>query len=323
MSAHGDAGRGQRARRILAGATRDVSGPMLLLSRLVDQVLTHPALDVDTAASLLGGEPLRPPEPHSKLSPNAGCCVRPTCPTTGEPGPNLSTGGSRVRFLTWWGLMFGAPVRQWVGSRGWVVLRGKLAEELSSGLASTTRAWTGGLARTSSLSSLRTTTSVATANVRERVIFFAEGAATGVAASPGAGVVAGREARDLRALDPASVPAFAPVDIDIGEMLRSGAATRSPTRRTPSGTRTRCASPTARSRATIGRLRRPAVRGVRRRLGSRSRAVGPGGVGGAVRRDRRALRRARDQAHGRLLPVAHRRREPAPAGLELPPGRRR
>ena len=49
---------------------------------------------------------------------------------------------------------------------------------------------------------------------------------------------------------PASVPGFAPVDIEIGELLQSGGPTRWPGRRTPSGTRTRCASPTARSRAT-------------------------------------------------------------------------
>ena len=108
-----------------------------------------------------------------------------------------------------------------------------------------------------------------------------------------------RQARHLRALDPG-----------VGAGVRAGrrrdrraaavgdAATRSAGRRTPSGTRTRCASPTARSRGTTARSTATGpYADVRRRLGGRPRAVGSRRVGGAVRGDRRPLRRARDQAH--------------------------
>ena len=138
--------------------------------------------------------------------------------------------------------------------------------------------------------------------------------------APGAAVVAGREARDLRALDarrrcPRSRrststsatlvrPAVRHVRLAVRRVVRELA----------------CGFPTARSRATIVRsYGRPAVRAVRRRLGGRSRRSGIRRTGPRVRRDRRALRRARRQAHGRLLPVADRRcRNPAPAGVELP-----
>ena len=79
----------------------------------------------------------------------------------------------------------------------------------------------------------------------------------------------------------------------------------------PSGTRTRCASPTAPPVATTVGVRRSPVRRVRGRLGGRARAVGSRRVGRALRRDRRALRRARHQASRRVLPLADRRAQPA------------
>ena len=137
----------------------------------------------------------------------------------------------------------------------------------------------------------------------------ADASRPGPSPAPGAGVVARREARHLRALD-AGVGArrSRPTTSRSASSLQSRRAGRAlRRRRTPSGTRTRCASPTARSPPPPRGLRRPAVRGVRRRLGGRPRAVGSRRLGRAVRRDRRALRRVRDQAQRRLLPVADRR----------------
>ena len=124
---------------------------------------------------------------------------------------------------------------------------------------------------------------------------------------------------------PASVPAFAPVDVDIGELVQSGrrdalafVAVRG----------------VVRELAALPRQSR-SPRHHREVYGNRPYAEfadeweagleqwDPARVGGAVRRDRRALRRVRHQAHGRLLHVADRRAQPAPRGLELPARRRR
>ena len=95
--------------------------------------------------------------------------------------------------------------------------------------------------------------------------------------------------------------------------------------RTPSGTRTRCGSPTARPAAFHREhVRRPTLRGVRRAdcLAGLD-AVGPRRVGRPLRRRRRPLRGARHQAPRRVLPVADRGAQPAPAGLALRARRRR
>ena len=101
------------------------------------------------------------------------------------------------------------------------------------------------------------------------------GAAT-TATTPDPDVVAGRQARHLRALD-AGVGARRSRRStwrSASSCSRAG-ATRSRGRRTPSGTRTRCASPTARwRRHHRDGVRRSPVRRVRGRLGSRARRSG-------------------------------------------------
>ena len=107
---------------------------------------------------------------------------------------------------------------------------------------------------------------------------------------------------------PASVPAFAPVDVDIGKLVQSGrrdALAFSPYAEWYENSLRFPDSPVARHhREVYGD--RPYVE-FADDWEAGPRAVGPARVGGAFRGDRRALRRVRDEAHGRLLPVADRR----------------
>ena len=116
---------------------------------------------------------------------------------------------------------------------------------------------------------------------------------------------------------PASVPGFAPSTSRSASCSQSGRPRRARPVAVHRVVRELAALPRQPGRrVTTASLRRPSVRGLRSRLGSRSRAVGPRRLGGAVRRHRRALRRAGHQAPRRLLPLADRRSptRTAPAG---------
>ena len=118
---------------------------------------------------------------------------------------------------------------------------------------------------------------------------------------------------------PASVPAFAPVDVDIGELVQSGRARRARVLAVHRVVRELAAVPRQPGRAPPPRdVRRPAVHRVRGRLGGRARAVGPGGVGddGSPRPARAYVVLVTKHMDGYCL-WPTRRHEPAPAGLEL------
>ena len=131
-------------------------------------------------------------------------------------------------------------------------------------------------------------------------------------------MVAGRQVGHLRALDPG-----------VGARLRPGGrGDRRPAGPAgPAGHGLVALQRVVRELAAVPRepRRPPPRRGVRhaglprlrRRLGGGPGPVGPRRVGGALRRHRRPLRRAGDQAPRRLLPVAHRGAQPAPARLPL------
>ena len=122
---------------------------------------------------------------------------------------------------------------------------------------------------------------------------------------------------------PASVPAFAPVDADMGELLarrHPAAMAWSPYAEWYENSLRFPGSPAALHHSEIYGSRpysefagewEAALAGWDRRLG------------GALRRLRGSLRRPRDQAPRRLLPVADGGRQRAPAWLALPPRRRR
>ena len=137
-------------------------------------------------------------------------------------------------------------------------------------------------------------------------------------------MVAGRQARHLRALDagvgarvrarrhgdqraPAIRPARRARVVAVQRVVRELVALS----RQPRG-----------SPPPIG-VRRSPVRRIRGRLGSRARRVGSRRVGGALRRDRRAVCRPRHQASRRVLPLADRRAQPASVRLGVSPRRRR
>ena len=108
---------------------------------------------------------------------------------------------------------------------------------------------------------------------------------------------------------PASVPAFAPVDMEIGELLQSGATRRARVVAVHRVVRELAALPRrARSRSTTARCTATGRTPRSRPTGKPGSSSGIPTRGRAVRRHRRALRRARRQAHGRLLPLADRRR---------------
>ena len=121
------------------------------------------------------------------------------------------------------------------------------------------------------------------------------------------------------------MPAFAPTDDDIARLLANGEPHPFAFARTPSGTRTRCGSPTARrARHHREATARPALRGVRRADWEAGLDQwDPDDWAARVRRDRRPLRRARHQAPRRVLPVADRGPQPAPVGLAHRARRRR
>ena len=113
---------------------------------------------------------------------------------------------------------------------------------------------------------------------------------------------------------PASVPAFAPVDVEIGELVAVGrTATRSqnvPYTEWYENSLRFPDSPVARHHREVYGNRPYAEFAAEWEAGLEQ--WDPDEWAARLRGDRRALRRARDQAHGRLLPVADRRTQPAP-----------
>ena len=111
---------------------------------------------------------------------------------------------------------------------------------------------------------------------------------------------------------PASVPAFAPVGVDMGALLaqrRPDALAWSPYAEWYQNSLSFPDSPVAEHHRRG--LRRPALQRVRPRLGGRPGQVGPRRLGAALRGHRGPLRRAGHQAPRRLLPVADRGAQPA------------
>ncbi len=132
-------------------------------------------------------------------------------------------------------------------------------------------------------------------------------------------MVARREARHLRALDPG---------VGAGVRARRRRDRRAPGPSRPARHGLVALRGVVRELLAVSReSRRPAItpRCTAGATTTSSRPTGrprldawdPEGVGRAVRGHRRPLRRARDQAPRRLLPLAHRRAQPAPARLPL------
>jgi hypothetical protein len=117
---------------------------------------------------------------------------------------------------------------------------------------------------------------------------------------------------------PASVPAFAPVDAEIGELLasdRPDAFGSMPYTEWYENSLRFPDSPVARHHREVYGDRPYAE--FARDWEAGPRLVGSRRLGPPVRGHRRAPRRVRGQALGRVLPVADRRAEPAPVGLAL------
>ena len=115
---------------------------------------------------------------------------------------------------------------------------------------------------------------------------------------------------------PASVPAFAPTDVEIGDLLASGdpdALSRVPYTEWYENSLRFADSPVARHHATTYGDRPYAAFAADWEAGLEQ--WDPDDWAARLRRDRCQPRRVRRQAQRRLLPVAHRRHEPAPRAL--------
>ena len=139
-----------------------------------------------------------------------------------------------------------------------------------------------------------------------------------------ADLVAGRQARDLRALDTGIRPRVCSHWCRHRRAAEVRSSRRARTVTVLGVVRELVAVPGQSGLASSSRgLRSSAVCGLRTRLGGWTRALGPGGMGDTVRGRRRPLRRVRSQACRRLLPVADWSGEPSSPRMELSPRCRR